>query len=217
MHSFTRMHEEAGLLCSTAFDAKMLALPLAFPHECSQSIILRISLIFSNPQYTENNFSGLLKIIAKYEVDKDIVCTLLVYLPSWAPLLSGRACLGDMDVDQFSSLNNVNRATRDSMHTPYVQVFAALQETRTWDSASVNKVLDLMSNGGLPLNLPTLNILLSREVSTLGESSFCHSMIKEPRISKKISPDSFTFGRIFLLYRIIRPQRVQKPRLPISS
>ena len=73
---------DAGLLCSTAFDAKMLALPLAFPHECSQSIILRISLIFSNPQYTENNFSGLLKIIAKYEVDKDIVCTLLVYLPS---------------------------------------------------------------------------------------------------------------------------------------
>ena len=107
-------------------------------------------------------------------------------------------------MDQFSSLNNVNRATRDSMHTPYVQVFAALQETRTWDSAFVNKVLDLMSNGGLPLNLPTLNILLSREVSTLGESSFCHSMIKEPRISKKISPDSFTFGRIFLLYRMIR-------------
>ena len=105
------------------------------------------------------------------------ISPVLSFLPLYSVVALVWEILGDMDVDQFSSLNNVNRAARDSMHTPYVQVFAALQETRTWDSAFVNKVLDLMSNGGLPLNLPTLNILLSREVSTLGESSFCHCHI----------------------------------------
>ena len=226
---YQHMHDDAGLLCSTALDAKMLALPLAFPHECSQTIILRISPLFSNPQYTENDFSGLLKFMAKYEVDKDIVCTLLeifislrrpfyISRPEFlAPLLSARARLGDMDVvlgllDQFSSLNNVNRAARDSMHTPYVQVLAALQETRSWDSASVNKVLDLMTNHGLPLNLPTLNILLSREVRLGNHRSAIaiYSMIKELRITKKISPDSFTFGSMFLLYRMTRPRTVRK-------
>jgi hypothetical protein len=96
----------------------MLALPLAFPHKCSQTIMLRITTIFSNPQYTENDFSGLLKFMAKYEVDKDFICTLLEVFISMrrpfyitrpeflAPLLSARARLGDVDVvlgllDQF--------------------------------------------------------------------------------------------------------------------
>ena len=226
---YQHMHDDAGLLCSTALDAKMLALPLAFPHECSQTIILRISPLFSNPQYTENDFSGLLKFMAKYEVDKGIICSLLeifisIRRPSFisrpeflAPLLSARARLGDVDVvlgllDQFSSLNNINRAARASIHTPYVQVLAALQETRIWDSDSVNKVLGLMTIHGLSLDLPTLNILLSREVRLGNHRSAIaiYSMIKEMRITNKISPDSFTFGSMFLLYRMVRPRTVRR-------
>jgi hypothetical protein len=225
---YESMHNEAGLLSSTALDAKMLALPLAFPHKSPESLILRISPIFINPQYTDNDFSGLLKMMRKYKVDDEILCSLLelffsMRLPNritrpdfLIPLLSARARLGEVDValgllDEFSSVINVNRAVRASVHAPYVQVLAALQETRTWDSASVNKVLDIMTNHGLPLNLPTLNILLSREVRLGNHRSAIaiYSMIKEMK-TRKIFPDGFTFCSMFLLYRMIRPKTVRR-------
>ena len=226
---YQRMHEEAGLMSSTALDAKMLAIPLAFPHESSQPLILRIAPIFSDPRYTEKDFSGLLKMMMKYGVDKDIICTLVemfvstrrpnyIIRPEFlAPLLSARARYGETDValellDEFSSVNNINRAGRGSAHAPYVQVLAALKETRIWDSASVNRILDLMTKQGLSLNLPTMNILLSREVRLGNHQSAIalYSMLKKMRTTKKISPDSFTFGSMFLLYRMMRPKTVRK-------
>ena len=229
---YQHMHEEAGLMSSTALDAKMLAIPLAFPHESPQPLILRIAPIFSDPRYTENDFSSLLKMMAKYGVDKEIICILVevfistrrpnyIIRPEFlAPLLSARARIGDVDVvlellDQFSGVNNVNRATRASVYGPYVQVLAVLQETRTWDSATVNRILDLMASQGLPLTLPTLNILLSREVRLGNHRSAIgiYSMLKQMRVTKKISPDSFTFGSMFLLYRMMRPKSVRKDHL----
>ena len=223
------MHEEAGLISSTALRAKMLALALVFPHESLQPLILRVTSIFSDPRYTDNDFSGLLKMLAKYGVDSSITCTLVetfmsIRRPNYivrpeflAPLLSTRARMGDIDVvlellDRFSSVNSLNRAARASAHAPYVQVLEALQETRTWDTASVNKILDLMTKQGLSLNLPTLNILLSREVrlGNYRSAIAMYSMLKQMRIKEKISPDSLTFGTMFLLYRMMRPKSVRK-------
>ena len=225
---YQRMHE-AGLMSSTVLDAKMLAIALAVSREFPQPLILRLAPIFTDPRYTEKDFSGLLKTMTTYGVDKDIICTLVESFiatrrPSYiirpeflAPLLSARARSGDVDValeilDQFSGANQPNRAARASVHAPYVQVLAALQETRTWDTASVNRVLDLMMAQGLAPNLATMNILLSREVR-LGNHRTAigmYSMLKEMRITRKISPDSYTFGSMFLLYRMIRPRAVRK-------
>ena len=226
---YQRMHEEAGLMSSTALDAKMLAITLAFPHESPEPILLRLGPIFFDPRYTENDFSGLLRTMAKYRVDEDYICTLVelfistrrpnyIIRPEFlAPLLSARARAGDVDValellDQFTGVNNLNRAARASMHAPYVQVLSALRETRTWDSASVNRILNLMTNRGLSLHLPTINILLSREVrlGNYWSAIAIYSMLKEMKKTKKISPDSFTFGSMFLLYRMIRPKTVRK-------
>ncbi|KAF8812748.1 hypothetical protein BYT27DRAFT_6407098 [Phlegmacium glaucopus] len=103
-----------------------------------------------------------------------------------APLLSARTRSGDVDV--------------------------ALEETRTWDTASVNRVLDLMTTQGLAPSLATINILLSREVR-LGNyraAIAMYSMLKGMRMTRKISPDSFKFGSMFLLYRMIRPRAIRK-------
>ncbi|KAF8816435.1 hypothetical protein BYT27DRAFT_7183979 [Phlegmacium glaucopus] len=225
---YQRMHQ-AGLMSSNVLDAKMLAIALASSQDSPQPLILRLAPIFTDPGYTEKDFSGLLKTMSKYRVDKDIVCTLVesflaarrpshIVRPEFlAPLLSARTRSGDVDValevlDQFSGANQLNRAARASVHAPYVQVLAALQETRTWDTASVNRVLDLMTTQGLAPNLVTINILLSREVR-LGNyraAIAMYSMLKEMRITRKISPDSFTFGSMFLLYRMIRPRAVRK-------
>ena len=226
---YESMREEAGLMSSHALDAKMLAMPLAFPHGSSQPLILRVTPIISDPRFTENDFSGLLKMMAKYGVAQDIVCTLVelflatrlpnhIVRPEFlAPILSARARFGDVDValellDEFSSVNNTNRAARASMHAPYVQFLAVLRETRTWDSASVNKVLAIMMKQGLSLNLPTLNILLSREVRLGNHRSAIaiYSMLKEMRVTEKIFPDSYTFGTMFLLYRMMSPKTVRK-------
>ena len=229
---YQRMHE-AGFMSSNVLDAKMLAIALAVPHEFPQPLILRLTPIFTDPRYTEKDFSGLLKTMTKYGVDKDIIGTLveafiatrtralsrgaensIIVRPEFlAPLLSARARSGDVDValeilDQFSG---ANRAARASVHAPYVQVLAALQETRTWDTASVNRVLDLMKTRGLAPNLATINILLAREVrlGNHGSAIAMYSMLKGMRLTNNISPDSFTFASMFLLYRI-RPRAVQK-------
>ena len=222
--------KEAGIMSSNALDAKLLAIALAVPQESPQPLILRLAPIFTDPRYTENDFLGLLKTMEKYGVDKDIVCTLVevfisircpdsINRPEFlAPLLSARTRAGDVDValellDQFSGLDNLSRAARASVQAPYVHVLAALKETRTWDSPSIDRVLGLMTNQGLSLNLPTLNILLSREVRLGNHQSALaiYSLLKNMRLTNnKISPDSFTFGSMFLLYRMLRPKLVRK-------
>jgi hypothetical protein len=116
-------------------------------------------------------------------------------------------------LDQFSSATPRNRATRGPIYGPYAQVLAVLQETQTWDFASVNRVLDLMATQGLHPNLVTMNIFLAREIH-LGNyraALAMYSMLKEMKITtKNISPDTFTFGSMFLLYRILRPKTVRK-------
>ena len=225
---YKRMHQ-AGLMSSNVLDAKMLGIALAVPTESPQHLILRLAPIFTDLQYTDKDFSGLLKTMTKYGVDKDIICTLvetfiatrgpnyIIHPEFLAPLLSARTRSGDVDValevlDQFSGANQLNRAARASVHAPYVQVLAAIQETRAWDSVSVNKVLDLMMAQGLAPNLATINILLSR-VIRLGnhrEAIAMYSMLKGMRTTRGISPDSYTFGSMFLLYRMIRPKAVRK-------
>jgi hypothetical protein len=210
---YKRMHE-AGLMSSTVLDAKMLAMALAVPHQSPQHLILRLT----DPRYTVHDFSGLFKTMLKYGVDKNIstfVQTfILIRRPDYivhpqflAPLLSARARAGDVDValNQFSG--DLNRAARASLHVPYVQLLAALQDTRNWDFASVNIILDIMTNQGLSLNLPILNILLSREVCLGNHRSALgiYSILKRMRIF----PDSFTFGSMFLLYRMITPKTVR--------
>jgi hypothetical protein len=226
---YRRMHGEAGLMSSTVLDAKMLAMALAVPHQSPQPLILRLGPIFTDPRYTVHDFSGLFKTMLKYGVDNNIICTVvqtfistrrpdyIVHPQFLAPLLIAHARAGDVDValellDQFSGVNNLNRAARASLHAPYVQLLAALQETRDWDSASVDRILDIMTNQGLSPNLPTLNILLSREVRLGNHRSALgiYSMLKQMRISKKIFPDRFTFGSMFLLYRMITPKTVRK-------
>ena len=190
--------------------------------------MLRLTPIFTDPRYTEKDFAGLLKTMTKYGVDNNIICALVEAFIStrrpdyiirpefFAPLLSARTRSGDVDValellDQFSSANHPKQAVRASAQLPYVQVLAALQETRTWDTASVNRVLDLMAAQGLSPNLTTINILLSRQVR-LGNHHAAiaiYSMLKEMRVTQKIFPDSFTFGSMFLLYRTIRPRAVR--------
>ena len=226
---YQRMNEEAGLMSSNVLDAKMLAIALAFPHESPEPILLRLGPIFLDRRYTENDFSSLLKTMAKYRVDDDYTCTLVeifistrrpnfIIRPEFlAPLLRARARAGDVDValellDQFTGVNKLNRAARASVHAPYVQVLSALREIRTWDSASVNRILNLMANRGLSLHTPAINILLSREVrlGNYWSAIAIYSMLKEMRITRKIYPDSFTFGTMFLLYRMIRPRTVRK-------
>ena len=225
---YQRMHQ-AGLMSSAVLDAKMLAIALAVPHEFPQPLILRLTHIFTDLRYTEKDFSGLLKTMVKYGVDKDITCTLVeafiaarrpdyIFRPEYlTPILSARARSGDVGValemlDQSSNSAQLNRAARASVQAPYVQILAALKETRSWDTGSVSRVLGLMSAQGLSHNLPTLNILLSREIR-LGNHRAAiaiYSMLKDMKIKKKISLDSFTFGSMFLLYRMIRPRAVRK-------
>ena len=224
---YQRMLEEARLISSPALDAKRLALALAFPHGSPQRLMPLIAPIFSNPRYTDNDVWGLLKMMVKYRVDKDVIGTLVelfistrrpnyIICPEFlAPQLSARVRTGDVDVaiellGQFSSLDGLNQVAHASAHAPYVQVLAALQETRTWDSASVNRILDLMTKRGISLNLPMLNILLSREVRLGHHQSAIaiYSILKQMRKPKNISPDSFTFGSMFLLYRMMHPKSI---------
>ena len=64
-------------MSSAVLDAKILATALAVPHESPQPLILCLTPIFTDPRYTENDFSGLLKTMVKYGVDKDIICSLV--------------------------------------------------------------------------------------------------------------------------------------------
>ena len=225
---YQRMHE-AGFISSNVLDAKMLAIALAVPNKFPQPLILRLAPIFTDPEYTEKDFTGLVRTMTKYEVDNDIICTLVeaymaVRRPNsitrpeiFAPLLIARTRSGDTDValellDEFSGATSRNRAARRAIHAPYVQVLATLQETQTWDSISVQKVLDLMASQGLHPNLNTMNILLAREVRLghLRAALDMYSLLKEMGITtKNISPDTFTFGSMFLLYRILRPKTVR--------
>jgi hypothetical protein len=95
------------------------------PNEFPQPLIHRLTPIFTDPQYTERDFSGLLKTMTKYGVDNDIICTLVeVFIvtrrpnyiarpENFAPLLSARTRPGDVDValeilDQFSGATPCN-------------------------------------------------------------------------------------------------------------
>ena len=225
---YERMHE-AGLMSSNTLDAKMLAMALAIPHESPQPLIRRLASIFMTSQYTDKDFSGLLKMMKKYGVNKNIVSKLVeIFIsnrgPNYiirpdllAPLLSVQISSGDVNValdvlDQYSSVDKLNRAARHSLRVPYVQVLAALQEVRTWDSASVDKILGLMMSQNLSPDLATFNILLSREVrlGNYRSARAIYSMLKKMKIPKKISPDSYTFASMFLLYRMIRPRSVRR-------
>ena len=55
-----------------------------------------------------------------------------------------------------------------------------------------------------------LNILLSREVRLGHHQSAIaiYSILKQMRKPKNISPDSFTFGSMFLLYRMMHPKSI---------
>jgi hypothetical protein len=68
-----------------------------------------------------------------------------------------------------------------------------------------------MTKQGLSITLPALNILLSREVRLGNHQSAIgiYSMLKEMRRTKKIFPDSLTFGSMFLLYRMMSPKSVR--------
>lgn len=75
---YQRMHEEAGLMSSNVLDAKMLAIALSLTHdEPPEPLLLRIAPIFLDRHYTENDFSGLLRTMAKYGVDNEHICALV--------------------------------------------------------------------------------------------------------------------------------------------
>ena len=225
---YERMHE-AGLMSSNTLDAKMLAMALAIPHESPQPLIRRLASIFTTSHYTDKDFLGLLKTMKKYGVNKNIVSKLVeIFISNRGPnyiirpdflatLLLVQIYSGGVNValdvlDQYSSVNNLNRPARDSLRAPYVQVLAALQETRTWDSASVDRILGLMMTQELTPDLTTFNILLSREMrlGNYHSAMTIYSMLKKMRIAKKIPPDCHTFASMFLLYRMKRPRAVRK-------
>jgi hypothetical protein len=225
---YQRMRQ-AGFMSSTVLDAKMLAIALAVPNDFPQPLILRLTPIFTDPQYTEKNFCGLLKTMREYGVDNDIMCTLVeafiatrrpncISRPEiFAPLLSARTRSGDTDValqllDEFGSTIPRNRAARKTIYAPYVQLLAALQETHDCDSASISRVLNLMATQGLRPDLVTMNILLTRDIR-LGNSRgalVIYSILKEMGKTNNIFPDTYTFGTMFLLYRTLRPKIVRK-------
>jgi hypothetical protein len=184
------------------------------------------------PGFTERNLFSLVQTMSSYDVDKNLAAVFVEAFrvtrgPDYnpvpevlAPLVASSARLGYLD-EAFQLLERAtkkprNRAARQFIYVAYVSLLSTLRETRTWDSHSFNKVIDLMTARKLPLQISVFNILLSREVrwGNPQNALAMYSMLKGLDV---ISPDAFTYGTLFALYRSIRPKVMRTYYTPEST
>jgi len=228
---YKRLHD-AKFVSSNKIDAQMIAVALSFPHEDPQPLIDRLMAIVGEPGFTEKNLFSLVQTMSSYDVDKNLAAVFVetfrvIRGPDYnpipqvlAPLVASSARLGYLD-EAFQLLERAtkkprSRAARQFIYVAYVSLLSTLRETRTWDSHSFNKVIDLMTARKLPLEISVFNILLSKEVrwGNPQNALAMYSMLKEMDV---ISPDAFTYGTLFALYRTIRPKAMRRYYTPDST
>ncbi|KAF8148829.1 hypothetical protein B0H34DRAFT_735442 [Crassisporium funariophilum] len=208
-----------GFLSSNVLDAKMIGVALAFSTDDPKPLLLRLTSIFEDKEYTQRHFSGLVKAMAKFDVDKEVVDAVAELFaasrgPGYSPppdilatIVASRTRAGftaqAVEALRHHSQTPQNRAARQSSHLPYVRILSALRDTQTRDSESVNNVLDIMKAQGLSPDIYVLNILLARAVRlrSARNALALYSIMGE---KQNILPDSFTFGSLFMLYRKTR-------------
>jgi hypothetical protein len=210
----------------------MLAVALSLPQDDPQGMNDRLLAIVGGPGFNENNLFSLVQTMSSYDVDKLLVAVVVQTFrasmgPDYnplpevlAPLVASSVRLGYLE-DAFGLLERAtkkprSRAARNFIYVAYVSFLSTLNETRAWDDDSLNRVIDLMNDRGLPLQIAVFNILLSREVRR-GKPQNALAMYSTLKGMDFMLPDAHTFGSLFALYRRIRPRVMRKLALTPES
>ena len=221
---YKRLHDE-NFVSSNSVDAHLLAVALSFPRDDPQDMVDRLLEIVRRPGFKEQHLFSLVQTMSSYDTDKLLVSAVVKTFcaargPEYnplpevlGPLIASSVRLGYLE-DAFGLLERTtrkprSRAARHFLYAAYVSFLSTLKETRSWDDASINRVIGLMNDRGLPLQITVFNILLSREIRR-GKPQNALAMYSTFKGMDFMLPDAQTFGSLFALYRRIRPRVMRK-------
>ena len=228
---YKRLHDDK-FVSSNSVDAQMLAVALSLPQDPPPDFLHRLLDIVRGPGFNEGHLFSLVQTMISYDVDKLIVAAVVqtfraVMGPDYnplpevlAPLVASSVRLGHLE-DAFGLLERTTRkprspAARNFIYVAYISFLSTLNETRSWDEDSFNRVIELMNDRGLPLQIAVFNTLLSREVRR-GNPQNALAMYSTFKGMDFMVPDGYTFGSLFALYRRIRPRIIRKLTLTPES
>ncbi|KIM42630.1 hypothetical protein M413DRAFT_10158 [Hebeloma cylindrosporum] len=212
-------------VASNSVDAQMLAVAVAYPRDDPQDMVDRLLEIVGQPGFTEMDLFSLVQTMNSYHVDRDLFAIVVQKFrdsmgPGYnplpevlAPLVAAAVQLGNLE-DAFGLLERTTKkprsaAARNFIYVAYVSLLATLRETRTWDIDSFERVLHLMTDRELSLQITVFNVLLSTEVRR-GNPENALAMYSALKGMDFMRPDAQTFASLFTLYRRIRPRIMRK-------
>lgn len=185
--------------------------------DCLEKLGIRLVGAVANPKTREADFIRALDVIKEVGVNQELVarvCSSFLanrdagYIPnSEIVRMAIEAFIHADKVDEAFAL--LHRVGIQSGKRPIHRKFLAnLRDSRPLDHHSFSKLLSAVDAAGIPLDTSLFNVLIAREVR-LNRAVNALSMFDEMKKNPHLSPDSYTFGSLFSMYRGIRPRSVR--------
>jgi hypothetical protein len=186
--------------------------------DCLEKLGIRLVGAVADPATKEDDFLRALEVIKEVGMNEHIVARVCAsflanrdanYRPKTETVRAAIEAFIKVDkVDEAFAL--LCRVGIQPGIRPVHQTFLAnLRDSRPLDHQSFAKLLSAMDAAGVSLDTSLLNILISREVR-LKRAANALVLYNEMKKNPQLSPDSYTFGSLFSMYRRIRPSSMRK-------
>ena len=220
---------KTGLIPSLSLDAKLLAMATAMSPD-DVTFLAAFETMFCNPHFTESTLEEALRVMIVLGTPRKVIINMIKnfietqsedYTPGkllLSKLVDAQVRENRLD-DALETLAEYEEAISDtsdssSVQDPYVAIMSAIRDTRSWDSAAVTRVLDIMQANNIQPNTAIFNILIAREVrqSRLYNAFSIYAMLKVMGDDvASTAPDAYTFGSLFnALCRLYKPKARNK-------
>ena len=220
---------KTGVIPPLSLDAKLLAMATAMAPD-DVNLLAALETMFCNPHFTESTLEEALRVMITLGTPRKVIINVIKnfietqseeYTPGkllLSKLVDAQVRENRME-DALETLAEYEEAISDasgstSVQDPYVAIMSAIRDTRSWDSAAVSRVLEIMQANSVQPSTAIFNILIAREVrqSRLYNAFSIYAMLKVMGDSvATTAPDAYTFGSLFnALSRMYKPKSRNK-------
>ncbi|KAF8730628.1 hypothetical protein AX14_005351 [Amanita brunnescens Koide BX004] len=216
---------KSGVIPSLSLNAKVLAMATAMSPE-DVTFLAALETMFCSPHFTESTLEEALRVMVVLGTPRTVIMNVIKnfietksedYTPGkflLSKLVDAQVRENRLE-DALDTLAEYEEAISDasdstSVQGPYVAIMSAIRDTRSWDSAAVNRVLEIMQANNIQPSTSIFNILIAREVrqSQLYNAFSIYTMLKVMADNvPTTAPDAYTFGSLFnALCRMYKPK-----------
>uniref|UniRef100_P9WEH9 Clavilactone A biosynthesis cluster protein Z n=1 Tax=Ampulloclitocybe clavipes TaxID=56467 RepID=CLAZ_AMPCV len=203
-------------------NVELLAISIAASSVSEGQLERALDDALAHPSYTETGLLRLLDLLAELEISPQFRASIgqrfveargtgyspSVRLVSKLVGIQARAGLVEDALnwlvrDDPETAGESPAAPKTSASYPYASMISAMKDTQSENNTAIDKILDHMRKHNVPADISLFNALISLEMrrgSPANALSLYHVLLELSKIAP-ITPDVFTFGTIFSVFR----------------